>query len=54
MSNQGSEVRVWDVESLECEHTLRLPAGANVWCLLGMRGEVWGGVGEEVVVWGRA
>ena len=50
------EVRVWDVDSLACEHTVRQPAGAgvtNVWCLLAAGGEVWGGVGAEVVVWGR-
>ena len=47
------EVRVWGLESLECEHTLRQPARADVFCLLGMSGEVWGGVGREVVVWGR-
>ena len=41
------EVRVWGLESLECEHTLRQPAYGDVTCLLGMRGEVWGGVGRE-------
>ena len=53
-SNGGDgkcEVRVWGLESLECEHTLRQPD--MVWCLLGMSGEVWGGVDREVVVWGR-
>ena len=47
------EVRVWDVDSLTCEHTVRQPAGADVWCLAAAGGEVWGGVGAEVVVWGR-
>ena len=47
------EVRVWGLESLECEHTLRQTVHADVFCLLGMSGEVWGGVGREVVVWGR-
>ena len=48
------EVRVWDLGSLACEQTVRQPAGAEVWCLLAAAGgEVWGGVGAEVVVWGR-
>ena len=47
------EVRVWDVDSLTCEHTVRQPAGADVWCLAAAGGEVWGVVGKEVVVWGR-
>ena len=47
------EVRVWDAESLACEHAVRLPAGAGVGCLAAAGGEVWGGVGVEVVVWGR-
>ena len=47
------ELRVWDVDSLTCEHTVRQPAGADVRCLAAVGGEVWGGVGEEVVVWGR-
>ena len=46
-------MRVWDVDSLTCEHTVRQPAGADVWCLAAAGGEVWGGVGAEVVVWGR-
>ncbi len=48
------EVRVWDLGTLECEHTLLQPAGAEVGCLAAGCGVVWGGVGEEVVVWGRA
>ena len=51
---QRYEVRVWDLGTLECEHTLPQPAGAEVWCLAAGRGVVWGGVGSEVVVWGRA
>ena len=47
------EVRVWDVDSLTCEHTVRSPTGAGVHCLAAADGEVWGGVGEEVFVWGR-
>ena len=46
------EVRVWDADTLACEHTLRQPAGARVFCLAGTGGEVWGGVGSDVVVWG--
>ena len=30
---QQFEVRVWDLETLECKHTLLQPAGAKVWCL---------------------
>ena len=48
------EVRVWDVETMTCEHTLRQPPGTRVWCLAATSGgDVWGGVGAEVVVWGR-
>ncbi len=45
---------MWDLGTLECEHTLLQPAGAQVWCLTAGCGVVWGGVGEEAVVWGRA
>ena len=48
------EVRVWDLGTLECEHTLPQAAGAKVRCLAAGCGAVWGGVGSEVVVWGRA
>jgi hypothetical protein len=48
------EVRVWDLGTLECEHRLQQPAGVEVGCLAAGCGVVWGGVGEEVVVWGRA
>ena len=51
--DQQYEVRVWDLETLECEHTLPQPGGSEVWCLAAVRGQVWGGVGDEVVVWGR-
>ena len=49
------EVRVWDVDSgsLTCEHTVRQPAEERVRCLAAVGWEVWGGVGAEVVVWGR-
>ena len=53
LSKTECEVRVWDIDSLACEHTLRQPTGADVWCLAAAGGEVWGGVGSEVVVWGR-
>ena len=45
------EVRVWGLEGLELQHTL--PAGADVLALLAVEGEVWAGVGRDVVVWGR-
>jgi F-box and WD-40 domain protein 7 len=48
------EVRVWDLGTLECEYTLLQPVGAEVRCLAAGCGVVWGGVGEKVVVWGRA
>ena len=48
------EVRVWDLGTLECEHTLPQAAGAEVYCLAAGCGAVWGGVGSEVVAWGRA
>ncbi len=51
---QQFEVRVWDLGTLECEHTLLQPAGAMVCCLTAGCGLVWGGVGKEAVVWGRA
>jgi WD40 repeat protein len=51
---QQYEVRVWDLGTLECEHTLLQPAGAEVYCLTAGCGVVWGGVGKEAVVWGRA
>jgi WD40 repeat protein len=47
------EVRVWDLDTLACEHTLKQAAGPDVWCLAGAGGAVWGGVGRSVVVWGR-
>ena len=47
------DVRVLDLETLSHERTLVQPAGQAVSCLVALRGEVWGGVGGEVVVWGR-
>ena len=54
-------MRVWDAETLECEHVLPQPAGAEVFALLAAprpgwgaaAEEMWGAVGEHVVVWGR-
>ena len=47
------EVRVWDLETLQPLHTLRQQAGQKVQSLVHDRGEVWGAVGRQVVVWGR-
>ena len=47
------EVRVWDLDTMACEHTLRQAAGEDVQCLAGAGGAVWGGVGRSVGVWGR-
>ena len=52
-SGSQREVRVWGLEELELQHTLPQPAGSDVRALLAVDGEVWGGVGTEVVVWGR-
>jgi len=49
------QVRVWDLETLECEHALKQPRGdGEVRALVAVEGAVWGGVGAEVVVWGRS
>ena len=55
-----------DAETLALEYAFRQPAGQMVWALCaaaaddgdgggdgGGGGEVWGCVGNEVVVWGR-
>jgi hypothetical protein len=47
------EVKVWDLDTMACEHTLRLAAEEDVRCLAGAGGAVWGCVGRSVVVWGR-
>jgi WD40 repeat protein len=47
------EVRVWDLETLEPLHTLRQPAGHVVYAFASDGGEIWGGVGNSVAVWGR-
>ncbi len=48
--SQG-DVRVWGLAELDLREIR--PAGANVCALLAMDGEVWGGVGADVAVWGR-
>ena len=48
------EVRVWDLDTMACEHTVREAAGADVRCLAAAGGAVWGGVRQSVVVWGRS
>ena len=53
MATEEHEVRVWDLETLQPLHTLRQPAGVPVFSLASDRGEVFGAVGKEVVVWGR-
>ena len=46
------QVRVWDLETLECEHVLKQPDG--ILALAAVEGAVLGGVGRELVVWGRS
>ncbi len=48
-----AEVRVWGLEELDLQQTLVQPVGSNVRALVAVDGELWGGVGKEVVVWGR-
>ena len=52
-ATEEHEVRVFDLETLQPLHTLRQPAGDDVFSLVRDGGEVWAAVGEEVVVWGR-
>ena len=48
------EVRVWNIKTMTCEHKLRQPLWAEIFCLTATSGgDVWGGVCREVVVWGR-
>ena len=44
---------MWGLEELELQQTLPQPAGSDVEALVAVDGEVWGGVGRDVVVWGR-
>ncbi len=53
ISDEEHEVRVWDLETMQPLHTLRQPAGDRVLSVVGDGGEVWGAVGEHVVLWGR-
>ncbi len=46
-------VRVWGLEELDLQQTLAQRAGLDVGALMAVDGEVWGGVGKDVVVWGR-
>ncbi len=46
-------VRVWEVKTMVCEHLVREAVDEDVFCLAFVGGEVWGGVGSSVVVWGR-
>ena len=52
-ASEGLEVRVWDLEMLRPQHTLRQPAEGDVLSLVSDGREVLGAVGEQVVVWGR-
>ena len=45
------EVRLWDVDSLICKHSVREQVCADIWCLAAAGGAIWGGMGAEVVVW---
>ena len=45
------EVRLWDVDSLICKHSVLEQVCADIWCLAAGGGAVWGSMGAEVVVW---
>ena len=47
------EVRVWDLQTLELQHTRPQLSGSGVWALLVAKGTVWACAGRDVVVWGR-
>ena len=47
------ELLVWDLQSLDLQHTLPQPAGTDVLALLAVEGGRWAGVGMDVVVWRR-
>ena len=51
-SFHGWQVRVWDLETLKSEHVLKQPDA--IFALVAVEGAVLGGVGKEVVVWGRS
>ena len=46
-------MRVWGLEELELQQTLQQPAGSDVMALVAVDGEVWGGAGSDILVWGR-
>ena len=46
-----ADVRVWGLAELDLQQMLRQTG--DVIALVAVDGEVWGGVGKEVVVWGR-
>ncbi len=52
-SGSPAEVRLWGLEELDLQQTLAQPTGPDVGALVAVDGEVWRGVGGEVVVWGR-
>jgi hypothetical protein len=47
----AGQVRVWALDTLAPAWATRRP-GAAVHCLAAVGGELWGGVGREVVSWG--
>jgi F-box/WD-40 domain protein 7 len=49
----GGQITVWGLAELDPRQALPQPGGAGVGALLAVDGEVWGGVGADVVVWGR-
>jgi hypothetical protein len=54
IGNSPAEVRVWGLEEFDLQQTLLQPANSGgVYALLAVDGEVWAGVGKEVVAWGR-
>jgi hypothetical protein len=48
-----TEVLVFDLKTLDLQHTLQQPDKADVEALVAVDGEVWASVGTDVVVWGR-
>jgi WD40 repeat protein len=46
------EIKVLDLNTLECEHTLKpSPPGRSIEALLSMDGAVWAAVGVEICIW---
>ena len=52
-ASEEYEVRVWELETLRPLHTIKQQAGRRVFSLAMDGGCVLGGVGSEVVAWGR-